>query len=426
MATFIIQQDGSLLACGRNNYSQTGLGGTTNILTLTQVGTDIWKSIASDAIGAIGIKNDNTMWAVGSEAPYRRFGLGTSPTAFTQVNNKKWLAVSLATDSAIALDDNRTLWGTGANSHGQIGLGATSEVSVFTLISADKWSQVVTKNRFMLGIKEDGTLWSTGDNASGQLGLGDTTTRKTLQQVGTAKWKYISAGDDFVFGIQEDGSLWSWGKCKSFGNLGIGEISTIKTTPQLVSNAEWKQCSCGVNHALAIKSDGTLWGAGYNHIGQFGNGTQTSSDTLIKISSAIWALINADYETSFGILTDGQVRCAGMNNEGQLGLGDTSYRIWFTTYPFANSQNIFNIAPFLPKPILLLLLKSQLEFYTINPYLQKLSVNNPPTGEDFINYGFTSTTDLMQKLSIQQQEFEGTNNIYTVNKPDNWTNLRIE
>ena len=38
------------------------------------------------------------------------------------------------------------------------------------------------------------------------------------------------------------------------------------------SETNWKQVSAGANHALAIKTDGTLWAWGANQSGQLGTG----------------------------------------------------------------------------------------------------------------------------------------------------------
>ena len=38
----------------------------------------------------------------------------------------------------------------------------------------------------------------------------------------------------------------------------------------------------GWYHSLALKSDGTVWGAGYNQFGQLGDGTNTGRLTFVQ------------------------------------------------------------------------------------------------------------------------------------------------
>lgn len=427
MATFIIQTDGSLWSCGQNNYSQTGLGGTADILTLTKVGSDKWKNISSDTLGALGIQIDGSLWCVGSNGPYLRFGLSGDKTTFTKVGTDKWKAIALGADYSLGIKEDGTLWGVGDNSQGQLGLGTTGSVSVFTQIGSDKWSMIKTGLRYTIGIKQDGTLWGWGVNDKGQLGLGKfSASEKTPQRITANLWKFISTGSDFAYGIKEDGSLWAWGNAQDWGTIGTGVTFTTVNSPQLVHSGEWISCSCGHSHALCINKDKTLYGAGKNHIGQFGNGTQTSSSILKQVSTALWSQITASLDYSVGILNNAKVRTSGYNNRGWCGTGDTSHRYWFTELSLENAETVFNYFDAIPLIQTLLLLQDMNAFYTLQPYLQKIDITTPLTPTHFIEYGFKDATYLFQYLNIQQQKFTKTNNIHSIIKPSNWSNIRVE
>ncbi|HSB99763.1 MAG TPA: RCC1 domain-containing protein [Burkholderiaceae bacterium] len=41
----------------------------------------------------------------------------------------------------------------------------------------------------------------------------------------------------------------------------------------------------GLGHALAVRSDGTVWAWGYNDRGQLGNGSTTASSVPVQVAS---------------------------------------------------------------------------------------------------------------------------------------------
>ena len=73
-----INTDGELYTCGLNDEGQLGHGNTTNLSTLTQVGslTD-WRYIDGTSVSCIATKTDYTLWAWGSG---RGGGLGQGNT----------------------------------------------------------------------------------------------------------------------------------------------------------------------------------------------------------------------------------------------------------------------------------------------------------------------------------------------------------
>ena len=83
--------------------------------------------------------------------------------------------------------------------------------------------------------------------------------------------------------------------------------------------------AAGAGHALALKSDGTVWAWGADNHGQLGDGgTLGYSDTPVQVqgSSNIVALCAGD-DYSLALDVNGCVWAWGYNNEGQLGDGGT-------------------------------------------------------------------------------------------------------
>jgi len=89
--------------------------------------------------------------------------------------------------------------------------------------------------------------------------------------------------------LKTDGTLWAWGY-NSDGQLGNGvaDGTTPHPTPTQVGTAtNWTHVVTHGYHILATRSDGTLWGWGYNFYGQVGNGTTTSPITTpVQIGTA--------------------------------------------------------------------------------------------------------------------------------------------
>ncbi|MHB8840376.1 MAG: RCC1 domain-containing protein, partial [Candidatus Aquicultor sp.] len=106
-----------------------------------------------------------------------------------------------------------------------------------------------------------------------------------------------------------------------FGTLTVASANeaTQSVAPQIAS---------GGYHALALASDGTVWGWGNNMYGQLGNGS-TTTDTPIRTPVRVISItgvtaIAAGYCYSLALTSDGKVWAWGQNNYGQLGNSTTT------------------------------------------------------------------------------------------------------
>jgi len=364
--TLAIKEDGSLWAWGGNYSGQLGLGTADNGThpTPARVGTDTnWATVTTcgrqgDSIAySLAIKTDGSLWAWGNNY-YGQLGLGDSgvdtnrkvPTRVGADSN--WRAVSAGTASTIAIKTDGSLWAWGCNYYGHLGLGDSGVdniINVPTRVGTDNnWAAVTTSGSheeddefgsYSLAIKTDGSLWAWGFNYYGQLGLGNkgvATDRKVPTRVGTdSNWRAVSAGIVHAMAIKTDGSLWAWGE-NDDGELGFGYFDTggwnsLHTTPARVGAAsDWAEVKAGAGHTLAIKTDGSLWTWGFNYYGQLGlgdSGSDTSRHTPARVGAANnWRTVSALGYHTLAIKTDGSLWTWGLNNWGQLGLGDTTNR----------------------------------------------------------------------------------------------------
>jgi alpha-tubulin suppressor-like RCC1 family protein len=129
--------------------------------------------------------------------------------------------------------------------------------------------------------------------------------------------KSISCGREHTMILKNNGTLWATG----FNNKGqLGDGTTIdKTTPvQVMTNVE--SVSTGQYYTMILKTDGTLWAVGYNSSGQLGDGTTIDKTSPVQVMTGVRS-IYAGYSHTFIVKTDGTLWATGSNNYGQLGDG---------------------------------------------------------------------------------------------------------
>lgn len=133
-----------------------------------------------------------------------------------------------------------------------------------------------------------------------------------------------SKNNETFLGIRSNGTLWGWGY-NSNSQIGDG-TSTIRRTPVQVGTAtNWKTVSVGSSHSMGIKTDGTLWAWGINSNYQLGDGTLTTRTSPVQIGAGTtWALVAAGANHTVAVKTDGTLWAWGLNSSGQVGQGNTT------------------------------------------------------------------------------------------------------
>jgi alpha-tubulin suppressor-like RCC1 family protein len=223
------------------------------------------------------------------------------------------------------------LFAWGANGQGQLGLGSiVNKSSPNQIGSLTTWSNFASGFSFTAAVKTDGTLWSWGTNAQGQLGLGNTTYYSSPKQVGAlTTWSKVFVGpyNYNCYGIKTDGTLWAWGYGIGYSLGQIINRTSYSSPVQVGALTNWSSGAAGSGGSvLAIKTDGTLWGWGYNQKGQIGITSATnyvSSPTQIG-SLTNWLSVAATGYFTTATKTDGTLWSWGYNSNGQLGLGNTT------------------------------------------------------------------------------------------------------
>ncbi|CAM3454999.1 hypothetical protein FLLO111716_11600 [Flavobacterium longum] len=134
-------------------------------------------------------------------------------------------------------------------------------------------------------------------------------------------WQKITTGQRHALALRSDGTLWAWG-WNAFGQLGDGtEIDRVSPV-QVGTDNDWKDIYAGSYHSMAIKTNGMLWGWGNNNGLQVGNNSNADQPTPVQIGNATWENLALGDLFSIGLQTNGTLWGWGANFWGMLGLGE--------------------------------------------------------------------------------------------------------
>jgi hypothetical protein len=213
-------------------------------------------------------------------------------------------AISGGLYHTVALKDDGTVWAWGRNHTGQLGNNDTGNSSTPVQVVGQGGSGYLTDvlavaggNEHTVVLKNDNTVWAWGRNCNGQLGNNSTDNSSTpVQVVGPGGVDYltnviaISTGNtnNHIIALKDDGTVWGWGD-NWYGQLGVGSISQINTTPIQTLGPEGSgyltniiAIAAGWSNTITIKDDGNVWAWGNNWYGKLGNNTNTDSLTPVQ------------------------------------------------------------------------------------------------------------------------------------------------
>jgi alpha-tubulin suppressor-like RCC1 family protein len=174
-------------------------------------------------------------------------------------------------------------------------------------------------------------LYSWGNNAIGMLGQNNDPTidRSSPVQIGAlTTWANIAQGPIAYAGMatRTDGTLWAWGYNSAATNGALMDNSVInRSSPvQVGALTNWAEPAQGRFHSVAIKTDGTIWSAGYGAEGRLGVNSTVSHSSPVQIGSlTTWYKVAAGRDHTLSIKTDGTLWAWGSNNGGYLGINST-------------------------------------------------------------------------------------------------------
>jgi alpha-tubulin suppressor-like RCC1 family protein len=200
----------------------------------------------------------------------------------------------------------------------------------------------------VLVLKNDGTLWACGDNGSSQLGLGDYSSRNRLTQVPVYDVDQVFTGDAASIIKLKDGT--TWGAGNQYGQLGLGNKNSVVNFTRVPFLDNATQFAITFGEVIALKADGTVWGAGRNLYRTLAQGDYEQRSNFVKIAIPGVKQISGNGTDIVVQKTNGEVWGWGQNVAGQLGLGDNLPRFTPVLLPtpsisvakiFAGGSSIF-------------------------------------------------------------------------------------
>ena len=186
-------------------------------------------------------------------------------------------------------------------------------------------------------------LWNWGEQNSGNLGQNQASVAYSSPvQIPGTTWQSVGAVSDTTqAAVKTDGTLWAWGQ-QTHGELGQNQSPTgpwwalvhpHRSSPTQIPGTNWSKAKMNQSHAIAIKTDGTLWAWGantYGNMAQNNSSPQVSSySSPIQIPGTTWSDIPPPGQNSFSDMamkTDGTMWAWGANTSGEGALGDVINR----------------------------------------------------------------------------------------------------
>jgi alpha-tubulin suppressor-like RCC1 family protein len=315
----IINASGELYVTGAGGSGRLGLGSTTSISSLTRVGSTNWSQVSTGSGHTLAIASDGTLWAWGRRTTGALGDGGSSGSVSTpkQVSSlTTWASVAAGYDLGYAIKTDGTLWFTGYGGNRSSGLGTNTNYSSFVQVGTS-FAKVFSRLETVAAIKTDGTLWSWGSSANYRVGSGVTTDVSTPVQISTAtNWSSVSIGSEHTLGIQSDGTLWGWGQ-NSEGELGRGNTTAISTPVRIGTGSAWTAVASGDYCSMGI-SGGALYVWGYL---AYWNNTMRVSTPMQIGTETDWSAVALSFKDNyFAQKTNGDLYGFGYNYNGGLGL----------------------------------------------------------------------------------------------------------
>ena len=239
---------------------------------------------------------------------------------FIKVIEDGAMLLAAGVDFSLVLKQDGSVWGMGRNSRGQLGDGTRVAKEEFLFVQLFPGAKgLVAGACHSLIVTEDGRVLATGWNKYGQLGDSLTSYRtRFLVSLSTGtKATAVAAGDMYSIALKEDGSVWGAG-WNYHGQLGDGSRDDRHQFVEVMSSGA-VYIAAGSCHSLVVKRDGSVWTTGCNEFGQLGDGSEKESLNYVQVVVSEVKAASAGKHHSMLLKLDGSVWAAGANQCGQLG-----------------------------------------------------------------------------------------------------------
>lgn len=331
--TAAVNTVGAVYVWGDNSVGQLGDGTTTDShepILLNGLSGII--SVAAGNGHMVALTENKTVYTWGTNT-YGQLGNGTTTSSNTpaEIADLSDIAsVAAGSDHTVAVSESGSVYTWGRNNLGQLGNGGIIDSSAPAILnSLSGVTSAAAGSTHTVVLTTEGIIYTCGNNAYGQLGNEYKEFRKTPILVDElSDVTAIAVGNLSTVALKSDGTVWTWGN-NTAGQLGydLPEVSRIiasSEAAQVSGLSDIKAIASGCSHTVALGIDGTVYTWGDNRLGQLGDDTTTSRQTLSAVSSLSGIkAIAAGGSTTFALAENGTVYAWGDNTYGQLGNGTT-------------------------------------------------------------------------------------------------------
>ena len=288
---------------------------------------------------SVALKADGTVWVWGYNRylgiiDYEHSNVNSSIIVPTKVQGLEDIKdIAAGEDFILVLKKDGTVWSWGYNGYGQLGNGTTSSTPVKSVMASEpEIVQVKTYNMKTVTTSEKIEVTDIPQekaDATGAIVLVDSN--------GTV---YNKTGDDFedllgnlVIKKDVDGKYYKWNY--SNNDFETQQITQSVLDAQILNNVE--SISAGRISAMALDSNGKVWGWGYNDYNRLGLSSGSSSNETLAKETDLSTLVDAQGNkeivkqievgtlTSYIVTESGSVYACGYNGNYQCGISGSSY-----------------------------------------------------------------------------------------------------
>ena len=253
---------------------------------------------------------------------------------------KTIIQIAAGSGHTLALTSDGTVWAWGYNAYGTLGDGTKTNRKVPVQVKADgalagkTIARIAAGSLHSLALASDGTLYSWGSAQDTNKTINETPVLVETQSILKGQTIVDISAGGFDLLLTSEGKVYAWGT-NSYGALGNG-TTKLSPAPVEVQGRAWQgkkvtHIAAGFAHALATDSEGKVYAWGGNFHGALGNGSLVHSSRPVAIA-AVPAMagqkviqVTAGLNHSLALTSEGRVFAWGRNDMGQLGRHTYNY-----------------------------------------------------------------------------------------------------